>query len=131
MVYMVTWIPSIYPSHVSINIYQHHGSYGLSGMTQSHKRKEPCLAMSCHGPVDCESDRTGRLRLQGERQHSSPQFFQGVGPAWSSMVQREDHRSTIEDPISEGLAQLELKLHCHGPVGAASSWQQEYLDDKI
>ena len=24
--YMVTWIPSIYPSHVSIYIYQHHGS---------------------------------------------------------------------------------------------------------
>lgn len=62
--------------------------------------------VSCHGPVDCESldfgmpsdtrsqksqcwdsDRTGRLRLQGERQHSSPQFFQCVGrigPAWSS-----------------------------------------------
>jgi hypothetical protein len=37
----------------------------------------------------------------------------------------------LEDPISEVLAQLELKLHCHGPVGAASSWQQEYLDDKM
>ena len=27
LLYMVTWIPSIYPSHVSIYIYQHHGSY--------------------------------------------------------------------------------------------------------
>ena len=28
-IYGVPWIPSIYPSHVSIYIYQHHGAYGL------------------------------------------------------------------------------------------------------
>ena len=38
-------------------------------------------------------------------------------PAWSSWIQL----------FTEVMAQLELKLHCHGPVGAASSWQQEYL----